>query len=287
VKIAFCHLDALTTLPALNLVFRELGDEIGLVLSSRRFGSKHGSFWQQTSASIDRYGVRLTLWLGFDLIAVAVVGRLARVIALGSGRRPALEALQGLAIQYGARFIETTDITAPATLAEVQAYAPDLIVVMNFDQILRPPLIALPRLGAINVHPSLLPALRGPCPVIWAVGERRPLSGATIHVIEDQTIDAGPILAQVEVPIGAQQSVAEVNSALFVAGVRVLRTTIERFAADRAMGRKQNLANGQYLGFPTRTQMGGFRQAGLRLCRIGHVVRLIVAALGLSKWSDA
>jgi methionyl-tRNA formyltransferase len=67
----------------------------------------------------------------------------------------------------------------------VQAYAPDFIVSMNFDQILQPPLIALARIAAVNVHPGPLPALRGPCPELWAVARKLGVSGATIHVIED------------------------------------------------------------------------------------------------------
>ena len=283
-KIVLCHLDSLTSLPALNLVYSEFGDEIGLVLCSRRFGSKHGGFWQQTTASVRRYGLRLTLWLGFDLIAPSIVGSIAGLIALCTGRPPALQTLPRLAASHRSQFVESTNVNDAATLAVVRNYAPDLIIVMNFDQILRPPLIAMPRLGAINVHPSLLPALRGPCPVIWAVGERRSVSGATIHVIEDQTIDAGPILTQVEVPIDPDQTVAEANSVLFAAGAGALRSTIKQFAADQAMGRKQNLATGQYLGFPTRTEMTAFRAAGLRLCRIGHILRLLAGALGLPGW---
>jgi folate-dependent phosphoribosylglycinamide formyltransferase PurN len=284
-KIVLCHLDSLTALPALNLVFAELGDQIGLVLSSKRFGSKHGGFWRQAITSVRRYGIGLTLWLGFDLISVGIVARFARLIAFGRDRPPALSTLTGLAVQYGAQLIETSNVNAAATLCAVRDYAPDLILVMNFDQILRSPLIALPSLGTINVHPSLLPALRGPCPVIWAVGERRSLSGVTIHVIEDETIDAGPILAQVEVVIDPHQSVAEVNSALLVAGARTLHATIEQLATDGSMGRKQNLSSGQYVGFPTRSDMRTFRRAGLRLCRIDHVGSLLLAALGLTQWA--
>jgi folate-dependent phosphoribosylglycinamide formyltransferase PurN len=284
VKIVLCHLDGLTGLPALNLVFSELGDRVGLVISSKRFGSRHGSFWRQAIANIRRNGVRLTLWMGFDLIAVTVVAHLARLITLATGRPPALATLADLAVRHGAQFIKTTNVNDAATRAAVSAYAPDFIIVMNFDQILQPPLIALPRLATINIHPSLLPALRGPCPVLWAVGERRSRSGVTIHIIEDQTIDAGPVLAQVEVPIGAYRSVAEVNSALFVAGAHALRPTMEQFATDRAMACKQNLAEGHYAGFPTRTEMAAFRRTGLRLCRIGHAARLLAAALGLAGW---
>lgn len=283
-KIVLCHLDSLSCLPALNLVFSELGDRIGLVVSSRRFGSKHGSFWQQTTKSIRQVGWRLTLWFGFDLISVQVVLRISRLVTLITRRRPALGTLADLAASCGARLVEAPNINSAETLSEVAAYRPDVVVVMNFDQILATPFIALPRLGVINIHPSLLPSLRGPCPVIWALAQKRPFSGATIHVIEDGTIDAGRVLAQVEVPLRRGLSVAEVNTSLFLAGAVALPKTIKEFAADSCRGRAQDLGEGQYLGFPTAADMASSRRAGLRLCRLWHAVHLIAAALGLAGW---
>jgi folate-dependent phosphoribosylglycinamide formyltransferase PurN len=283
-KIVFCHLDSLSCLPALNLVFSELGDRIGLVVSSRRFGSKHGSFWQQTARSIRDVGWRLTLWFGFDLISVQVVSRIARPLAFITRRRPALGTLADLAERCGARLVEATSINSGETLSAVAAYRPDLVVVMNFDQILAAPFIALPRIGVLNIHPSLLPSLRGPCPVIWALAEQRAVSGATIHVIEDGTIDAGRVLAQFEVPLRRGLSVAEVNTSLFLAGAVGLPRTIEEFVADSSRGRAQDLRAGRYLGFPTAADMALARRDGLRLCRLRHALHLIAAALGLAAW---
>jgi hypothetical protein len=48
----------------------------------------------------------------------------------------------------------------------------------------------------------------------------------------------------------------------------------------------QNLSDGEYLGYPTAAEMAGFRRAGLRLCRAGHAIGLIAAALGVARWKD-
>jgi folate-dependent phosphoribosylglycinamide formyltransferase PurN len=277
-KIAFCHIDSLCCLPALNALFAELGGEIGLVLSSKRFGSKHGSFWQQATAGFRRYGIALNFWLGFDLVSVPIVGFFARLLG------PSLAILPELARRHGARFVETANVNSAETIATVQAYAPDFIVVMNFDQILQPPLIAVPRIAAVNVHPALLPNLRGPCPDLWAVAKRLQVSGATVHVIEDQTIDAGRVLARIEVPIEGAPSVGELNTGLFLAGARALPGALAKLEADRTAGEPQKLSEGQYLGYPTAAEMAGFRRAGLRLCRVSHAVRLIAAALGVAPW---
>ncbi len=279
-KIVFCHIDSLTCLPAINALFDELGGEIGLVLSSKRFGSKHGTFWQQATAGFRRFGIPLNIWLGFDLISVAVVGLLGRLL------RPSLATLPELARRHGGRFIETTDINGSETRGAVQAYAPDFIVSMNFDQILQPPVIALAGIAAVNVHPALLPALRGPCPELWAVARKLSVSGATVHVIEDQTIDAGRVLARAEVPIEGAPSVGQLNTRLFLAGARALPTALARLEADKGAGTPQRLSDGEYLGYPTAAEMAGFRRAGLRLCRAGHALRLVAAALGVARWKD-
>ena len=279
-RIAFCHIDSLSCLPALNALFAELGGEIGLVLSSKRFGSKHGSFWQQATAGFRRFGIPLNLWLGFDLMSVPVVAFFSHLL------RPSLATLPTLAHRHGAQFIATPDVNSAATRAAVQAYAPDFIVSMNFDQILQPPLIELARVAAVNIHPALLPALRGPCPDLWAVAKKLGVSGATVHVIEDQTIDAGRVLARIEVPVEGSPSVGELNTRLFLAGARALPAALARLETDRTAGEPQNLADGQYLGYPTAAEMAGFRRAGLRLCRIGHAIRLIAAALGVARWKD-
>ena len=156
---------------------------------------------------------------------------------------------------------------------------------MNFDQILQPPLIAVPRIAAVNVHPALLPNLRGPCPDLWAMARRLQVSGATVHAIEDQTIDAGRVLARIEVPIEGTPSVGELNTRLFLAGARALPGALAKLEADRNAGEPQHLNEGQYLGYPTAAEMTNFRRAGLRLCRVRHGIRLIAAALGVASWN--
>jgi folate-dependent phosphoribosylglycinamide formyltransferase PurN len=282
--IVLCHIDSLCCLPALNAVFAEFGDDIGLVLSSRRFGSRHGTFWEQATAGFRRFGIPLNLWLGFDLVSVPIVAYFARWLSLVSRRPPALATLPELARRHGARFVETADVNSAETLAAVRACAPDFIVVMNFDQILQPPLIGLPKVAALNVHPSLLPRLRGPCPVLWAQARRERISGATVHAIEDRTIDTGRILAQVEMPVDDASSVGELTTQLFLAGARALPAALTRLEADRTAGRPQLLSDGEYLGYPTALQMKDFRRAGLRLCRLRHAIRLISAALGVTRW---
>lgn len=280
-RIALCHLESLTCLPALNRLFGEFGDRIGLVVVSQRFGSSQGGFFKQLVTSVRKSGVRMTFWLGFDLISAEVVGAIARFVPVGGSGR--LHTLPALARRHRATVIGTPDINAPAMRERLEEYAPDLLLVMNFDQILQPPVIALPRLGAVNIHPSLLPDLRGPCPVFWALAEGRGTSGATVHVIDDARIDAGPILAQAECAIDARRSVAEINTGLFLNGVAILSAALAGAAPQRERGRVQDVSAGSYRGFPRRAEVAAARRAGVRLCSISHAVRLIASAFGIGK----
>ena len=84
----------------------------------------------------------------------------------------------------------------------------DLWISAGYSIILTADALAIPRLGAINVHPSLLPAYRGSHPIYWAMFDRERV-GVTIHQMVPQ-VDAGDILAQLEHPVDPRRSPADV-----------------------------------------------------------------------------
>jgi methionyl-tRNA formyltransferase len=94
-------------------------------------------------------------------------------------------------------------------LAPLEALKPDVVVVAGFSIILKPGLLGLPRLGCLNIHPSLLPRHRGPNPFAAAVlaGERE--SGVSFHQM-DAGIDTGPIFAQYAFPLGPRETAESV-----------------------------------------------------------------------------
>ena len=69
----------------------------------------------------------------------------------------------------------------------------------SFDQIVGARALAIPKHGWLNVHPSLLPAYRGPEPVYWAIADGVPVTGISMHKAAPK-VDSGPILAQARVP---------------------------------------------------------------------------------------
>ena len=97
------------------------------------------------------------------------------------------------------------DVLLPArrsTIAPLLASVrPDLVVCMGFPWRVPPDALAVPRLGWLNGHPSLLPLHRGPLPVAWAIRSGDEEVGITFHRM-DAELDTGPILSQRRFPLG-------------------------------------------------------------------------------------
>jgi folate-dependent phosphoribosylglycinamide formyltransferase PurN len=276
-RIAFCHLESLVCLPAVNRLFSDMGGSIGLVIVSNRFGSRNGGLFRQLIASIRRSGIRLTLWLGFDIIAAQIAGRVGEWI----GRPPRCPQLAGvrlLAKNHNAVVLDSADINGDDVIKTLQAYAPDVVIVMNFDQVLKAEFIAAAGGKVINVHPSLLPALRGPCPVFWAFAEGRREVGVSLHMIEDEKIDAGPILVQRAQALDRKGSVAEVTAALFEEGATLLAEAV-RGMQGHAGKYVQDTTLATYRSFPDRAEMARFYAGGARLCRFRPLTALLAKAI--------
>jgi methionyl-tRNA formyltransferase len=224
----------------------------------------------------------MTCWLGFDIVAAQWAWRVAQARRRLTGGAPTLRTARDLAAWYGSTIIETADVNSEETIAAMRRLGIDVVVVMNFDQILRDDFIRSPRRGVINVHPSLLPSLRGPCPVFWALVERRPEVGVTLHIIEGVEIDAGPIVAQRVIGADFQQSVGELTAALFLAGAELIKNVTDRLAQGWCPCiRGLTAVDDDYRGFPSRPQMSSAVARAVRFCRFAHIFWLLRAAFGL------
>ncbi len=92
--------------------------------------------------------------------------------------------------------------------AQLEAIAPDAIVVVAYGRIIPPWMLALPRLGCINLHGSLLPKYRGAAPIQWAVAMGDAVTGNTTMLLEEG-LDTGPILLQQTIEIGPHQTAVD------------------------------------------------------------------------------
>jgi methionyl-tRNA formyltransferase len=146
------------------------------------------------------------------------------------------------------RGIETLeDPDAAEVQRRLQSLQPDFIFSFYYRRMLPAEWLAAAKRGGYNVHGSLLPKYRGRSPVNWAVlhGERE--TGATLHEMTAKP-DAGRIVDQERVPIGADDSAIEVMRRVTDAAEAVLKRSIAPLAAGTARLREQDLAAGSYFG---------------------------------------
>jgi methionyl-tRNA formyltransferase len=103
----------------------------------------------------------------------------------------------------------------------LRASGPDLLVVVAYGQIIPASVLSIPRLGAVNVHASLLPRHRGAAPVAHAILEGDRETGVTIMRMDEQ-LDHGPILAARATPIGEREDAGALTSRLASIGASLL-----------------------------------------------------------------
>ena len=154
--------------------------------------------------------------------------RPSRRRALPLAGAPAEPNILEIAREAGIDVYEVGSLAAPETLALIRDLAPDALCVACFNRRLPPALLAMARLGCLNVHPSLLPDNRGPDPLFWTFQRDDRETGVTIHLM-DTGLDTGPILAQRPIPIpegiteaALERACAETGGDLLVSALRGL-----------------------------------------------------------------
>ncbi|HUI44037.1 MAG TPA: methionyl-tRNA formyltransferase [Terriglobia bacterium] len=134
------------------------------------------------------------------------------------------------ALRAGLVVFQPRKLKASFTRAFLSEYRPDAIVVVAYGHIIPDWMIALPRLGCINLHASLLPRYRGAAPIPWAIIRGERMTGVTTMKI-DAGLDTGDILLRHETEIRPDDTAETLASRLSFAGAELMAETLERLAA--------------------------------------------------------
>jgi methionyl-tRNA formyltransferase len=138
-----------------------------------------------------------------------------------------------LARSRGVEPVLVEDPAVPAFEAAVRKAAPELAFSFYFRGLLPDSILAIPRLGAFNMHGSLLPKYRGRAPVNWAVLKGETRTGATLHVMTSRA-DAGDIVDREPADIGPDDTAIEVQRRVTEAAVRILERRLPELEAGTA-----------------------------------------------------
>ena len=224
------------------------GCELGgvIVLNASPFG-KRSSFLKRALTTFQVFGANFFLHYAYRLVKSKMLG--GDVVSLL--KRLHLEAIA-----------LNEPINSEASLATIDALKPDLLISIQGNQIFKEALLAIPRLGTLNLHTALLPKYRGLMPTFWVLRNRESVTGASVFFV-DEGIDSGPIVVQRKIDI-LDMSQAELIKASKRIGAECLVEAIRKVMS----GNYELLSNEDkdmtYYGFPTREDVKAFLAVGAR-----------------------
>ena len=174
---------------------------------------------------------------------VAVYTQPDRPAGRGRGLRP--PPAKELALERGMPVFQPPRVSAPEAVAELAALRPDLIVIAAYGQILKQPVLDMPRRGVLNVHASLLPRHRGASPVAAAILAGDEETGVSIMRVE-LALDAGPVLAARRLPIDPWDSTGSLAARLAEEGADLLMEVLPTWLEGTLQAVPQDEAQATY-----------------------------------------
>jgi methionyl-tRNA formyltransferase len=181
-----------------------------------------------------------------------LVSRSVRVLAVFTheddpGEQCWFRSVAELATAHGIPVHTPKSINAPQWRAHITALHPDLIFSFYYRHMIATDILDSARLGAFNMHGSLLPKYRGRAPVNWAIVKGEPETGVTLHHMVARA-DAGDIVDQQAVPIGPTDSVRDLYPHIVAAARAVLARQLDNLLAGRAPRQIQDETQASYFG---------------------------------------
>mgnify|MGYP001297304845 CR=1 FL=1 len=158
----------------------------------------------------------------------------------GRGLQLSVSPVKAFALKRSLNLLQPEKLKDPSFVAALGSIEADLFVVVAF-RILPPEVFLIPKLGAFNLHASLLPGYRGAAPINWAIirGERE--TGVTTFFLE-KTVDTGMIILQARLPIRSDETAGELHDRLAQVGAEIVLHTVRLIEAGKAFPRPQGAA---------------------------------------------
>jgi methionyl-tRNA formyltransferase len=196
----------------------------------------------------------------------------------GRGQKTSAGPVKQRALDAGIRLLQPDRLGDPAFVDALTALRADLGVVAAYGKILTDRVLAIPRLGMINVHASLLPRYRGAAPVHRAIMAGETETGVTIMRVV-KALDAGPMLAKAVRAIGPDETSDALERDLAAIGAPLLVSTVDALAAGSVTETPQDAAAATYA--PRLTKSDGVVDWSRSAGAIHNLIR------GLRPWPHA
>ena len=172
--------------------------------------------------------------------------------------------IEALARGMGVPVMPARSVNLAEYIERVRAMSLDVIVSVAAPEIFKAELLAVPRLGCINVHCGRLPAYRGMMPTFWQMLRGEPAATITVHAMVGK-VDAGDVLATQAFPIEPHDSLDRVILGTKRQSARLLISVLRDLRAERAQPKPLDMSAAGYFTFPRRADVRVFRRRGHRL----------------------
>ncbi len=162
-----------------------------------------------------------------------IVGVLTQPDRTGRGHHQHVNPVKEMAVAGHVPVFQPERVNRPEMLDILRSFDADAFIVAAYGQILKPELLAIPRLGAFNLHGSLLPRHRGAAPVQYSIWKGDEKTGVTIFQIEP-ALDSGPMVGKVETPIGKSETSGELMLRLAELSVPLTLQVVDQLSNSTA-----------------------------------------------------
>jgi methionyl-tRNA formyltransferase len=196
----------------------------------------------------------------------------------GRGREIHSSPVKDAAVAAGIPVYQPEKIKSEEAYEYFKRLAPEVVVIIAYGQIISQRLIAIPRLGWINLHASLLPKYRGAAPINWAIANGETRTGVTTMQI-DAGLDTGPVLLQRDTDIGPDETAPELATRLAELGAPLIAETLRKLDRGEITPTPQDNSQATYAR-PLKKEDGRIDWS-LDAQRIYHRIR------GLQPWPGA
>jgi folate-dependent phosphoribosylglycinamide formyltransferase PurN len=244
------NIHSLASLPGVELLQVVVLNAKGSLINKKAYFIKGFGPWQSA-----RMGLALLFARSLDLVDALCGYRLLHH----------KHSVRAVAAVHRAPCCVITDPNAEAFIESLRRLAPDLLISFSAPCVFRRELLSVPRLGALNLHCSLLPRYAGLLPSFWVLYHGEQETGATVHYMDDQ-IDHGGILGQVRIPIARGMSMLELIKRSKAAGGELICRIVRQMQCNQTPLTQPNDSAGRsYFSWPTVEELRRFRSRGGRL----------------------
>ncbi len=163
----------------------------------------------------------------------------------GRGKKTQFNPVKQKALDLNIEIYQPEDVNSEKSLAKINSYKPDFIVVVAYGQILKEHILKIPKYTCLNIHASLLPHYRGAAPINWAIINGEKETGVTIMKMT-KGLDSGDIIIKKAIPITDDDDSITIHDKLSKLGSELIIEAIDLIVSNRVVYKPQNHEESTY-----------------------------------------